>query len=437
MLVFFIALCVFLIGFMKIKENGGLRNNLLISFVLGIYLIYLFITPFYFYSTGRDHLMDIRVEPYFYLEASLIYSVAIITLLLGYFLIGKKTKETKVIIVLNQNKKINRKSFILFLVFYSVIIINSIAGGINYSALTQDLDQSLMGFDGASNYFQNLVDSLIILILLGIYFRQKFIIIIFQLMLAFTLFLLLGFRYRIILTLIGIAVIYVLTNASALKLNVRKVLLLCSFLYFLMFITVNRYQFTNGNFTDLYFNPSKLNYELFFEQTRGFIADSIIINHYSEIESNVGHDYGLTMFFYPFLTATPRLILPNKDEFYPPPQVELQKKIYHSPEAIKSGEALLNLGYLVISFGIWGAIIGNFIFGILIKKMEKSYRHRNVYTFFIYFSFLLASFQWITRGYFPQAITHMMFFILPILILMKSLKMTSVNYYNQYHKNEF
>lgn len=427
MLIFIISFCIFLISFHKIKQNGGIRNNLLISFVLSIYLIYILITPFYFFVSGRDHLIDMKVQPYFYLEASLIYTISIITLMLGYFIAGKKIIVKDNTVTLFENKRINRKSFVLFLIVYSLIVINSIAGGVNLSMFTQKLEQSLLGYDGATNYLQNLVDSLIILILLGIFFKQKTGVIIFQLLLSFSLFLVLGFRYRVILTIIGIGIIYILSNKNSLKLNFKKILLLLSFLYFLMFITINRYQFTYGNFSELDFNPTKLNYELFFEQTRGFLADSIIINHYSEKEFNVGHDYGLTMFFYPFLTAIPRIILPNKDEFYPPPQIELQKKIYNSPEAINSGEALLNLGYLVISFGVWGAIIGNLIFGIVIKKMESLINKRNAFSWFLYISFMLACFQWITRGYFPQAITHFLFFIIPLLFLIKSLKNIPVN----------
>ncbi|MBK9719274.1 MAG: hypothetical protein IPO85_17500 [Saprospiraceae bacterium] len=67
-------------------------------------------------------------------------------------------------------------------------------------------------------------------------------------------------------------------------------------MYFILFITINRYSLVLGNFSQLELNPIQFDSgQLLAEQTRGALDDITIIKYY---DSNINpkHDYGITFY---------------------------------------------------------------------------------------------------------------------------------------------
>jgi len=95
---------------------------------------------------------------------------------------------------------IGKSIFYVFLVLYGVIFLNTLAGGINLIDIFMGTyGKPTLGLRGYTYYLQNFADSLITLLVAALFFKIKPRYFRIMLMLAIPLFLVLGFRYRIIL----------------------------------------------------------------------------------------------------------------------------------------------------------------------------------------------------------------------------------------------
>lgn len=193
--------------YIYINKTGGWKSNFIIFIFLLFLVHFTFISPVYFYLTGRSHIWDnneflIGMGPNFsdyYIFGFAMYGLGIFCLLTGYIINLPKTN------VLFSERFISEKRVIvLFYFFYFLIFVNFLISGINpLSILINGNDSSIIGQATFSNYLRNLADSLITLLLIGFAFKidkKKFFIMI---VLGFILFIIMGFRYRIILTLLG------------------------------------------------------------------------------------------------------------------------------------------------------------------------------------------------------------------------------------------
>jgi oligosaccharide repeat unit polymerase len=379
----------------------------------------------YFFFSGKNDLLGMKLSESMYIQTELLYLVCMILLQISYWIsIKYKVKNNSPNIILDYKKA---RSYIvyLFILFFSILLINNLSTGLSFRDFFKESEEGFRGFDGATNYFQSFSDSIIIVLIAAYFFKVKKNYMIIMLILSITLFLLLGFRYRIIFLLIGYAFVFVIKNDYSIKLNFKKLFLFSSLsLLVILFISQNRYSFTNGKFNEIEINPLKYDFELIFNQTRGFLADAVIVDSYLSNTQNKGHDFGETMFAYPFYMMIPRFIFHDKDKLYPSPQIAIQMSIYSTTEAKVSGEALLNLGYLMISFGIFGITVGSFLFGYFIAKVEKFHRKNKSFPLF-YMAFALCAFQWITRGYIPQIVTLFIYLYIPIFLLKRTLIRTT------------
>jgi oligosaccharide repeat unit polymerase len=406
--VFFILISlIYILGIVTVVFRGGLRKNLPYAFVLAIYTMYLFITPTYFCLAGKRYIMSMIIPEYYYYKTIFIFSIGVLCFIIGYNLIAT-------------SKQINRapkpiydvkiKIIALFGLFYSIIFANMLSAGVNiFAILTGKSSQdTLLGFDGSTNYLQSFSDTLIPLLIAAYYLDVRRFILLFMIFLSFLLFFLLGFRYRIILTLIGFGFAFLYKNKINTKTAITALLGIVLSFYIIIFSTFNRFQLTYGKFGDTEPNPLKFDYSIIFDQTRGALPCMIVLKHYDQFP-NTPHEYGETMFFYPFLTGIPRIILPNKSDYYPAPEAFIILSTFYSVESKYAGEALLNVGNLFIAFGLWGVWLGNLIFGLALRLYQNSIKYNDFFSLLFCFVICLVLFQWVTRGYIPQEIMHLVY----------------------------
>jgi len=426
-LILFLNILVFIFGFYSLQKQGGIKKNFPYFLSLLILLLYTFLTPLYFYTTGRSRIFGIE-DVYskvgkdildFYQPGMLYYGLANLLFILGYnsfkFLPNKNLNLLPISTVY-----IKKVSLIIFFLLFGTILLDLLLAGINplKILLSSGSDETLFGAETTSNYLRNFADSLITLLLFLFLFKLDNKLFIPILIVGLLLFSLMGFRYRIILTLLGIAFIQYWQHGISKKMLTTYIIAFVCFVYFIFFITYNRFELVGGKFSDLVFDPTQFKYETFFEQTRGVLADFTIIRHYEQNPS-AEYDYGQS-FAFTIIRILPRNIFGDfKDEAYSNIISFRQMNIaYELPVAWGTlGEACLHYGYFYMAFGLPGLFIMSFLMGYLISRFRKIANPNTVLGNMANIIFSLALFQYITRGYFPQFIDHLVYLMIPILLI--------------------
>jgi hypothetical protein len=407
---------VLIIGIWLGYQRGGWNRNLVYIWTLVIYVIYVFVSPAYFYFTERKTIIGTDISGY-YGAGFAFNTLALTCFILGYWIKGKPSMDTWLKApryILDNPKKIIT---ILFYSMYGIVLLNLAAGGANIQQVFIGNEIIGMGASGGSYFLQNFTDSLICVLVLAYFYEIPTRTLLIWMAISFFLFSLLGFRYRIVLTLFGILFIYLFRykiNAGRIAIGAIMALV---FFYGVMFSTENRKVLIVRNYEDLIFDPLAFEYGKFFDQTRGALPDMAVYKLYDNPNRNPQYDYGLTMFGYVFIRMIPRSIYPDKDRFYPPPQLATTLQAYDAWWARFSGEATLSVGALYIAFGWFGIVFGHFIWAVLIRKFGDGIRISDKIQVTTYVVIALATFQWVTRGYFPQVIDHFVYMMIPVWIL--------------------
>ncbi|MCS3801719.1 O-antigen polymerase [Niastella sp. OAS944] len=391
------------------------KNNFIFIWTLIVYLQYLLFSPLYFFLSDKKVLNGTYYYDY-YATGFFFSWLAIFFLGIGFFLkkFPRKRAAPKIEkVLINPTKSIS----ILFYVTYGIVLMNMALGGINVQNVFLGSDIVGMGAEGASYYLQNFTDSLITILLLAFLydFPRKQIII--WLAMSFFLFSILGFRYRIILTLFGILFILILRRKITTRMVIGGLLLAVFFLYLIMFSTENRRVLISRNYDKLKFDPTEYKAETIFDQSRGALADMCVYKLYDDPYKSVKYDYGVSLFGYIFIRMIPRAILTNKDDFYPPPQLAITLSAYEAWWGKYTGEATLSVGAMFIALGWLGIVIGHFFWGVLLRRYSLKVDFNNNLSLISFLILSLVTFQWITRGYLPQEVDHAVYMFIPIWVL--------------------
>src|SRR5690606_30470631 len=220
----------------------------------------------------------------------LLYNFAIFTYGLSYFGAFRITKYRKYPIVKNW---ILRKRYWVYLLsfFVAVTYVISRKAGI-----------SPEGSNGGGffTYLTFMSDSLIIaflILLTGKKMRPWHLIL---LLITVVYYLVLGFRYRIIILLVGVLYHYFVVNritpSSVLKWTVRIVMAF----FIINFISLNRQAFRQLDFENVELSsetPNELTpYQYVMEQTGNYKTD-MMVNKYINDNYLLGYDYGESMFY--------------------------------------------------------------------------------------------------------------------------------------------
>lgn len=393
--------------------RGGVKQHLSYLFVLFVYGVYLYMSPYYFFSVGRTEVIETNYSAY-YDEGFLGNGLSVLCFILGYWAIGdKKTRQLAMPKFYVPN--VHRRIWMLFALCFGMVLVNLVLGGRNVGRILLGGEALGLGARGASYYLMNFVNGLISVIVIAALYRLPRIQLLAIVGVSFFLFSLLGFRFRILLSLFGLLMVYLYAN----RLTARQWTLAGAggllALYAIMFFTYNREELFRRSSDPLVFNPAQYEYETLFEQTRGNLADMCV--HRGFDIKGLEHDYGATTLLYPFLRLIPRAILPNKDDYYPPPQLETTIQAYDPWWGRYSGEATTNIGALYINGGWIGLILGNFLMGLILKRFNNSIRFRSPLSVARNIVVTISIFQWLSRGYFPQYIDTFAYMMIPVLLL--------------------
>ena len=165
----------------------------------------------------------------------------------AYIITPSNTKYIKANIIINE-KESNDKVYKIFLILYTLIFINTLYGGVNILLILYGKsDTTTLGFAGGSYYIQNLADSLITLLVLTYALKMPNLKKYSLFFLGFTLFIILGFRYRILLTIFAIVLYNFSKKGIKLKKFFQYLTFILVFLYSLLFLTFNRIQLYSLN----------------------------------------------------------------------------------------------------------------------------------------------------------------------------------------------
>src|ERR1700754_2913118 len=94
--VFLLALTLliqFMIGIKLAVIRGGLGQHLVYAWSLFIYLVYVLVSPYYFYATERTYIIGTDISKYFGL-GFFFNNVAIFCFIVGYWISGRNKYKT-------------------------------------------------------------------------------------------------------------------------------------------------------------------------------------------------------------------------------------------------------------------------------------------------------------------------------------------------------
>ena len=416
--IFFIILISFgfIINFILCYYNGGLRNNILNIFTSVTFIIYLFTTPVAYFIKKYYIAFEMDVKDYFGIGFFQIL-LHLLFYNFGYFLFirnkNRKIYYTDFKLRFQIGIQIEKTIFILFILAYFAVFINTLSVGINLiDVFVGKFGDPTMGLKGGSYYIQNLADSLIGFIVVAFYFKIKKRYYFLMLFFSMPLFLILGFRYRIILSFFGIIIIYIYDKGLNFKSIIKYLLIFLIALYSLLLLTHNRYAIYMQKYDELSYDMTEFDYNVIFDQARGSLIDFAV---YKYLDKNIDKiDYGETMFGYVFVKMLPKTFFKSGVKPYPPPS------FYIIDDAINgtrdNGEAVTSLGAAFIAFYYPGIYLFGFILGLTIAKLQNQIE-KSYLSFIGSILAVLAIFQWVTRGYFPQFIDHLAYILIPIFLL--------------------
>lgn len=406
---------ILLFGIRLGYAKGGWNRNMAYLWTLLVFVPYLLLSPWYFYSHDVSTIIGTDISNYYGIHF-FFSCVAVMAFMIGYWVISGNDKRW----FMPVERKVPQPEKYLTWIFYctyGIVMLNMAVGGVNITNVFLGNEVVGLGTRGASYFLQNFADSLICILILAYLFglpRRKLLI---WFGLAFFLFFLLGFRYRIILSLSGLVLVYIYKHQISGKQIAIGAVFAALILYSTIFSTMNRHALIFRDYDAVEYNPLKFKMEGFFTQSRGALADMALYKLYDNPNKEVSHDMGLTMFGYVFIRMIPRTIYPEKDKFYPPPQLAIQGQAYDAWWAQKSGEACLSSGAIYVAWGWLGLVLGHFFWGLFLKKFALSISSYDPLDLAIYIVIAMATFQWITRGYFPQTIDHFVYLMIPIWVL--------------------
>jgi hypothetical protein len=286
------------------------------------------------------------------------------------------------------------------------------ATGVNmldlYNPWFTDSNYTVWLYQPINPYFQALGDSLMVWVIAAFVFRTPWWHRVLIVYLAFTLFFLEAWRYRTILTALGILVHYAWNFKSK---EVWKPVLLCLvFGYITLFATNNRWHIAHRNFEEITLNPIGIGIEeALVKQTNNFVTDAAL---YKYVADSTGlHDLGQSTFGYSLYRFVPKSLFNNNDKGEPPIIKAQKQSIGKTGEVTEIG-AHTNIMEYWFGFGNWGSVILMLFLAITLAHLNFDLSNRKNRVSMI--AVLIMVFQIITRGFTPQHIELLLFLCIPL-----------------------
>lgn len=304
-----------------------------------------------------------------------------------------------------------RKGFIIGFVLFTI------STGGNVAKLINPLDAQYVGqiSGGLANYLglsvNFLIPALTLLFAYVIITRKSVLWFLIPFVITLGLYITLGFRYRIVLLLVSIAIVYYYTASKKPNLIFAPVGIV-ALIIFMGAINVSRQygaglntqKLEQGNTTEYY--RSGLREALIF-QTSGAIIDIVPQRH---------PHAGFQPIWSTLLFPIPKAIFPEK---------ESSKYLFDALDAIygkkvSQGAAVMAYGEYYLAFGWLGIIMGSFLTGWFYKKLWIWYKfnHNNPFVIAAYAVTVPYLYVIISRGYLPQVTMLFFFTVLPIYFML-------------------
>jgi oligosaccharide repeat unit polymerase len=274
---------------------------------------------------------------------------------------------------------------------------------------------------GFFNYLVFLGDSLILAFIILIY-EKKFNKPWHWIILAASVlcYMILGFRYRILLLIIGVIYHFVITNRLSIKTLIKWAFIGWGISYSINFITLNRTALKTLEFSDVTFE-SKVQYglspyQLVMNQTDNYKTEMMVVKQMKK--NNVDYDYGESMFTHIFIRIIPASFFKEnkKPEI---PQMNTIKNSFNSKEGRYAGAAISNVTEYYLAFGIFGIILFMTVLGFFLGYISKRTNINVPRDRVIIVMIAMVMFQEITRGYLPQNVTLLVFLLITLKLFYK------------------
>jgi len=414
MLLLIIELIVIVFGVWKIRKN--FRQHFLLLYCLILYFIYLFIGPLNSVITNNYTKWECSFKDYFN-EGVAIYIVALLSFIFVYLISFKLIKIRK---KKNEMYSFNMRRAIFFILLFFILVL--------YVVLLRKDGSYFIYRDSLSytgvflTYLIFLSDSLLLAFSIVIYENKMKKWLWVLLITTCFFYLLLGFRYRIILLFIAISYKFFLSNRFNIKMIWKGAVLLFFIAWTLNFVSFNRYSFWTFQlqevkmtfFSDM--SSGDANKDAYFlKMTSNYGADFCALKYFKQGKGK--YDYGSSMFLHPFIRFIPKNFFGGEKP--KPPQLIVMENCFESTTGLGATDALTNIFEYYIAFGVFGVVFFMGLLGYILayfsKTMDISITRNRVIIVMV----ALLLFQEITRGFLPHTITLLAFFLIPLLLFYK------------------
>ncbi len=411
----FTIIIIIMIHNLIYKKSFFIKKHFLFLLILFEYFIFTFFSPLYGYINDIDTVFGNNIKEY-YDDIMIIYSIAIFSFFIGYMsFIGKKKFKMSKGIPLIISKNYIRFFFIIALV--AVLLWSKLTsfGLVNILLMEQaNIDR----FTGGYNYLIFMMEFSIGAMAMAIFSNMKSRELFLWTLLFGFIFLIFGFRYRLIMLILVLLSGYIVKNNFNRKSIKNFILIAIAALFiFSLFSNLKNVGRNLGR-------ESSVDTQIASVEDFGSLLHKNTINYlyfmslYKSLENGQSnYDYGETMFIHIFYRAIPASFFENNTK-PPAPALEDLSNSFGSIQGYYAGSAITNIGHFYYSFSILGVIFGMLALGTLIAYITNSYLYtQDIFSIFIYIITITISFHFVSRGYMPQIVNDLIFIIFPMLVL--------------------
>ena len=399
----YIAILILVVFILITSYTKGFREFWSpLTIVAIIYGYYCCLGPYQAVSTGDTYDRLLNMRP-FYVSAFWGGFVSLLSIMLGFYINQGPYKFRKVqsfptAALLDYGRKAFLAGFILF----------TMSTGGNVGKLINPLDAEYVQQVGGS--FGNYLGLSINFLIPGVTFLFTYFILtrksLLWFLIAFAvtigLFISLGFRYRLVLLLGSMAIVYYYTIRKKPNIIIASVGIVALIAFMGLINQTRQYgaglntkKLEEGNTTEYY--ESGLREALIF-QTFGAVIDIVPERH---------PHAGLQPIWSTLIFPIPRALFPEKnssDYLFDTLDAIYGKKI-------SQGAAMMSYGEYYLAFGWTGIVIGSFLIGWFYKKLWFWYKvnYSNPFVIVVYAVAVTYLYVILSRGYLPQ-VTMLFFF---------------------------
>lgn len=443
----FAALAImFLFNLLQVLRWGGVSRHLAYCFSLFVYFFYVGVTPAINFYTGVRSLYGIDYGDYFP-EAMGVYVVGLAAFTFGYWssVHLRPTRPYSKLLTHEDWRSPLVVLSVMFVLFAVATFFNLSTAGFDDWTVLFDFSNKTGGESGIVylysltsphpefNYVKALTDTFIALLIMFLVYRMPRLWWWALVIVCGYFFLLSGWRYRIIMLMVGAAG-YFWYNLRWRPQDYWKAVLVIVFCVLgVMLLTLNRMAIAKRIGSETTLDLRRFDEKLLTEQTINSQVFMLMLRYRDEHQMPL--DWGRTMFLQTYYRAIPSRFFPDQKK-PSPPLLEWQWAAQGTPEdgqPPRTG-AITDWEEYYLSFGWAGLIVLAAMVGWLLGRLA----HLPEGDFYLAWKLCCTAFmfQIITRGYLPQQVELFVYLMFPfaLLRLISHYKLKEVFWYERKSK---